>query len=594
MKTVKTFNYREIFAYDRAGERLAGRVQDLLKDDHVIHTFYTASTGSSRGDGPTAIFFAEDILNLPNQVWYFGYAWGPDLPKDFIQVPILYNGQQYDAWITVQKLNICFNTSAQQEELKQVLPKYFNDQPERKLGFFDEDLNESINRDFGTDEQIANVMNDPDITLEEKCRRLFDRTPEHIYTFGMGSFYTEQELYDIARQNGVYTEFSNNISNLRRQCNTWKRDHTSYIGCSTVMCVGNQSEPLSVQSSYDYYVNHTNTTRFHGEGSSYPPLEWWAYLKYCIEVFEEAVGYKQAKEKKLGFFDEDMNMKLDLLQEKTTTNLNVQQITDIMEDEHLTGDQKSQRLFGRPEGYVAHLQFLVMSAESFCFDYLRDHNFISEKAIDNLGWPEVINKLTHAADKCLSLARNTSIEVCTVFYTTCNCLNLDGSWDYYAKDEADNVRYDWWSYIKECIDRIEEETEEYGILQSEGQPKQLGFFTESLDNDWLRNNFGITFEQLDELIERNWEDDWYDENTGRYIEQFCLTWKRGQYPNADDTGIVSPCYDNCGVDHFDSLEKMCGYYSEDFIKEWITKYLEWCEQHGLWSRPQKRLGFFDD
>ena len=78
-------------------------------------------------------------------------------------------------------------------------------------------------------------------------------------------------------------------------------------------------------------------------------------------------------------------MKLDLLQEKTTTNLNVQQITDIMEDEHLTGDQKSQRLFGRSEGYVAHLQFLVMSAESFCFDYLRDHNFISEKAIDNLG-----------------------------------------------------------------------------------------------------------------------------------------------------------------------------------------------------------------
>ena len=117
-------------------------------------------------------------------------------------------------------------------------------------------------------------MNDPDITLEEKCRRLFDRTPEHIYTFGMGSFYTEQELYDIARQNGVYTEFSNNISNLRRQCNIWKRDHTSYIGCSTVMCVGNQSEPLTVQSSYDYYVNHRNTTRFHGDGSSYPPLEW--------------------------------------------------------------------------------------------------------------------------------------------------------------------------------------------------------------------------------------------------------------------------------------------------------------------------------
>ena len=68
MKTVKTFNYREIFVYDRAGERLAGNVQDLLRDDHVIHTFYTSSTGSTRGNGATAIFFDTDILNLPDRI----------------------------------------------------------------------------------------------------------------------------------------------------------------------------------------------------------------------------------------------------------------------------------------------------------------------------------------------------------------------------------------------------------------------------------------------------------------------------------------------------------------------------------------------
>lgn len=593
MKTVKTFNYREIFAYDsRAGERLAGSLQDLLKEDHVIHTYYSSNTGSTRGDGPTAIFFNEDILNLPNQVWYFRGLWGLDLPMEFILVPILYNGQQYDAWVTVSKLNNCFS-STELEELKHVLPKYFSDEPERKLGFFEEDLNEDINRDFGSDEQIANIMDDPDITLEEKCRRLFDRTPEHIFTFGIASFYTMPELYDIARQNGVYEGFSSSITRLKNQCSNWKHIHANRVGCTTVMCISNQTEPLTVQGSYDYYVNHRNTSRFYGQGTSYPPIQWWAYLKYCVEVFEEAVGYTHVIEKKLGFFDEDMNMKLDLVQESIDINLTVEQITSIMEDQNLTGDQKSQKLFGRPEGYVVHLQYLVMSASSFCFNYLRGHNFISEKAIHDFGWQQVTYKLTHAADNCLSIARNTTIGVATVFYTIHECLNLDGSWEFYGKDQDDNVRYDWWSYIKDCIDHIEEETEEDGILQYQ-QPKQLGFFTESLDNDWLKNNFGITFEQLNELIERNWEDDWHDENTGRYIDQFCLAWTRGQYPNADGTGIVSPCYDNCGSDHFDSLEKMCGYYSEEFIKEWITKYLEWCEQHGFWTRPQKRLGFFDD
>lgn len=592
MKTIRSFDFRQLNIYLWDSEKLAIRVRDFLSHDRA-GVFWSYHTGSRGGmsDEPAAIFLEEDLLNengFQPCTWFFT-AW----PLNFILVPVTFNGNDFDVWIPLSKFNSSFSEQ-EREELARRNPKYFSDEPDRKLGFFDENLNEEINRDFGSDEQIANIMNEPDITLEEKCRRLFDRTPEHIFTFGMASFYTMSELYDIARQNGVYEEFTSNISRLRGQCNRWKHDHTSRIGCTTVMCISNQTEPLTVQGSYDYYVNNTNTSRFYGQGTSYPPFQWWAYLKYCIEVFEEAVGYTQVKEKKLGFFDEDMNMKLDLVQESIDRDLTVEQITDIMEDQNLTGEQKSQKLFGRPEGYVAHLQYLVMSATGFCFDYLDDHNFISEKAIHDLGWPEIRNKLTHAADNCLSLARNTTIGVATVFYTIRDCLNLDGSWEYYGKDQDADVRYDWWSYIKNCIDRIEEETEEYGILQHEGQPKQLGFFTESLDNDWLRNNFGITFEQLQELIERNWEDDWYDENTGRYIEQFCLAWRRGQYPNADDTGIVSPCYDNCGGDHFDSLEAMCSYYSEEFIKEWITKYLEWCEQHGFWTRSQKCLGFFDD
>ena len=61
MKTIKTFRYNEIFVYGQYGERLAGRLQDLLEEDHVIHAFYSSSTGSTRGDGASALFFDEAV-----------------------------------------------------------------------------------------------------------------------------------------------------------------------------------------------------------------------------------------------------------------------------------------------------------------------------------------------------------------------------------------------------------------------------------------------------------------------------------------------------------------------------------------------------
>lgn len=130
--------------------------------------------------------------------------------------------------------------------------------------------------------------------------------------------------------------------------------------------------------------------------------------------------------------------------------------------------------------------------------------------------------------------------------------------------------------------------------------KRLGFFdedlnmkldllSEQLDNNWLQRTFGIDYDTLEELADKN-----FDYNFDGTDNQFVLCWDRNKYKGADDTGVCSPWYDNCGWEHFNSLEQMCNYYSEEFIKEWISKFLEWCETHNIWKRPEKGLGFFNE
>lgn len=80
------------------------------------------------------------------------------MPTDFIRIPIQYEGQQYDAWVTVNKFNVIF-TQTDKEELERVLPKYFSVEPVKKLGFFSEDMNmkldlvqEAIDTDLNIDQ----------------------------------------------------------------------------------------------------------------------------------------------------------------------------------------------------------------------------------------------------------------------------------------------------------------------------------------------------------------------------------------------------------------------------------------------------------
>lgn len=68
MKTIKNFDYNHLFAYKEGRQKLAGQLTDLLQPDHVVKAFYAESTESTRGYGQSALFFEEDVLNLPNQI----------------------------------------------------------------------------------------------------------------------------------------------------------------------------------------------------------------------------------------------------------------------------------------------------------------------------------------------------------------------------------------------------------------------------------------------------------------------------------------------------------------------------------------------
>lgn len=167
------------------------------------------------------------------------------------------------------------------------------EKPKKRLGFFDENLNESISRNFTTDDQIREIMENEQLSLEQKSERLFNRSPEHVRMFAMCTFQIPHEVYEYADEHGG-SLYHVDTSQIRAVTYDYS------VGGATLMVLGNMSEPFDLEESYEYYVLGRSEKYARTNDYTMEPLGWWKYIKACVEVFETAAGYKG---KRLGFFD---------------------------------------------------------------------------------------------------------------------------------------------------------------------------------------------------------------------------------------------------------------------------------------------------
>lgn len=299
MKEIKFIKERQQFVYtkdDRRGPWLAARIEDLLNYG-CLHAFWAERTFSEWGRSqPTCLFFTEDVLRSPEEYRLKDSSRCPD-STDFMKLPFEFEGRRGDCWVACTKINDGFKDE-EIEELKKSMPLYFGDKPDTKLGFFDENLNESINRNFTTDDQIREIMENQNLSIEQKSTKLFDRSSHHVWMFAMCTYNYPQETLDYAEEHTGSTYDLRN-ANTRPIEEVGER---YYIGGRTLMVLGRETEPFNLEESYEYYVLG-RTEKYGRRTNDYPmePLGWWKYIKACVEVYETAAGYKG---KQLGFFDD--------------------------------------------------------------------------------------------------------------------------------------------------------------------------------------------------------------------------------------------------------------------------------------------------
>lgn len=305
MKEIKTFNREQLFIYkSSAGQKLGIRFSDfeLAREGELPYAYFVQNTFSgptSSYNSPTCIFFTDDVLVGDRSGYeFFNLALRPWVPEgEFLKIGFKFGSREYEGWICLGK----FNNAASQdtkEILAQNFPQYFSDEPEFKRGFFNENLNEKIERNWNTNAQIERIMEDNDLSLDDKAYLLFDRTAEHVFEFGMCSFDVPDVIEKMAEENGGTTYVDALDTYLQ---------HKGDVTVRTLMCLNSVNQPFDLQESWDFYVKLRQCkygpayTRSYG----FAPINWYNYLKAVIEAFEDAVKYTNKPTYKRGFFNEE-------------------------------------------------------------------------------------------------------------------------------------------------------------------------------------------------------------------------------------------------------------------------------------------------
>ena len=229
------------------------------------------------------------------------YNFSDDVPYDEITTSDIYH-RSYSYWcefeddgtFTVEAIEKDINTPG-------AIIKFNGEDvemPTLTRGFFNENLNEKIDRIWNTNAQIEQVMEDDELSLDEKSQILFKRTPEHVFDFGMCSYRVQEPVRKIAQENNGTTSVDAHSTYLPAKA--------ADVDVCTVMCLGDTSEPFNLQESWDWYVKQ-RPSKYRGgmtRSHSMSPINWYKYLKAVIEAFEDAANYTDTPPLKRGFFDE--------------------------------------------------------------------------------------------------------------------------------------------------------------------------------------------------------------------------------------------------------------------------------------------------
>lgn len=620
------------------------------------HTFrWAVSSMTAYGGGPAwqeACFLtkedAEDFINtheLPEYP-YRGettgpwYAYPARTNLTLIKVPLDDGGEvylrseafprEYDPFINEYDEK----GHAWWEDVRERYPNYFK---QIRLGFFNEDVNtnfdffsgkccESIRRDFTTDEQISDIMENENLSQEEKCKKLFDRDLNHVLEYGKFSFVSP-------------LQHNNPSINPKHECLLSKERNN--IRHSTLLVEGNVGEPLDLEESYDYYVKG-NPSKYHNvRCPTYHAINWWAYIKDVLEIWEEALGTAPHK---LGFFDEELNL---------TEAYNVQHeiikrviIKYVKDNGYIRGGWNGR--YPTPSPTVEEINKLLRHESN-----LEEYMCTPEEYSEFNTWATTVEPEGPQADwmrKCIESWNKTSgldlqdvkNLVSFVSYRDSNIkfqqrqqARADREAQHQAEVESESnvwagqigeeisfvVReahsnygmygtmwtikdtqgrtYSWGDSKGEAtIERgdritgkIRDLTEFRGIKQTKiwrvkiEHGGRLGFF-ESVESDWLKTKFNITEQQLRDMCDWQWE---HDEEVGDSFYMYCKDELGGD-------AIINIFFDEVGISEFKNLEESFEYYGEDWCKEWIEGFLDWIQieyPEVYEEKTSAKLGFFN-
>ena len=427
-----------------------------------------------------------------------------------------------------------------------------------KPGFF-----ESINTNFTDANRIKEIAMDENLNDDQKCEKLWDRDYKTFLYSGLLNM-------ELIYCNSLPVEVKQRIRNDRDRFNRAREkvfDARQEFGINEFCLTHNDGEstPLTVDESFMVYtqrglpgeVSFNRYETYHDKywKEHYTVLTWWDYIKKSIEAYEDFDILEESKPYKPGFFENrnDVNdlTKQNLNEEQEPRVFNAGQIRDIVMNDDLTDDEKSDMLFGKPFDYVS---------DTVNLNFARRHDYPS--------------------------SYHYSCTNCGCYTVFCGGnlsepLTMKQSFIKYTLAGSSSSVLGWYSDITSSLNYWET----HGVATPPEKYKP-GFFNEAVEttedgNTWLRNNFGISFEELEKLC------DWNYENASAWVGPWYeLRW------DEEGTDIVSIVIDCTSVDSFDNMKEVLDYYGEDFCKAFIPGLLQTAEEAGF--EFKRKIGFFEN
>ena len=371
-----------------------------------------------------------------------------------------------DAWLA--KSNFPPEGSEEWKHLCDLYPDYFKSV---SRGFFNEDLDSKrLEEPIPSVSEVERIMFSTD-SEENKCQKLFNVSLE--------------DLQRLARRN-----FDSSTCPIEDYYFwTWMdvRGGGGAAFWSLFVHYDYGEEQMNLTDSFLHYCKNQRQGLY--SGYSKTTLSWWANLEATIEYWATQGDDIRSRAPVRGFFTESID-----------TNLTREDVWAVMLEPNLNGTQKSQILFGRPEDYIAHVQYMALEPnDSYGFMYIKEHDYFTPEAL-SLPHSDLVKALDKIGKEIRSNTgtdiRGTgeaTIHVCTVFWDSAFIGTLKQSWNHYVHNIEEG--FSWYKYIKHSVNKFEDS----GLISC-FKPKR-GFFMESLVGRELTGEEIINIMEADKSLD---------------------------------------------------------------------------------------------